>query len=71
AIASTTRESGNIVGNSLKTIFARIGNNQSSIKALDEIGVSVKTASGEAKSASDLISEVAGKWDTLTDAQKQ
>lgn len=71
AIASTTRESGNIVGNSLKTIFARIGNNQSSIKALDEIGISVKTASGEAKSASDLISEVAGKWDTLTDAQKQ
>lgn len=61
AIASTTRESGNIVGNSLKTIFARIGNNQSSIKALDEIGISVKTASGEAKSASDLISEVAGK----------
>lgn len=57
--------------NSLKTIFARIGNNQSSIKALDEIGISVKTASGEAKSASDLISEVAGKWDTLTDAQKQ
>ncbi|MCY7768311.1 phage tail tape measure protein, partial [Bacillus inaquosorum] len=71
AIASTTRESGNIVGNSLKTIFARIGNNQSSIKALDEIGISVKTASGEAKSASELISEVAGKWDTLSDAQKQ
>lgn len=60
AIASTTRESGNIVGNSLKTIFARIGNNQSSIKALEQIGISVKTAGGEAKSASDLISEVAG-----------
>ncbi|MGD7963857.1 phage tail tape measure protein, partial [Bacillus velezensis] len=71
AIASTTRESGNIVGNSLKTIFARIGNNDSSIKALEQIGISVKTAGGEAKSASDLIGEVAEKWDTLSDAQKQ
>ncbi|MEC3664064.1 phage tail tape measure protein [Bacillus subtilis] len=71
AIASTTRESGNIVGNSLKTIFARIGNNQSSIKALEEIGISVKTAGGEAKSSSELIGEVANKWDTLSDAQKQ
>ncbi|MCY8907859.1 phage tail tape measure protein, partial [Bacillus atrophaeus] len=71
AIASTTRESGNIVGNSLKTIFARIGNNNSSIKALEQIGISVKTASGEAKTSSDLIEELAGKWDTLSDAQKQ
>ncbi|WP_412094627.1 phage tail tape measure protein, partial [Bacillus atrophaeus] len=71
AIASTTRESGNIVGNSLKTIFARIGNNQSSIKALEQIGISVKTASGEAKTSSELIGEVAEKWDTLSDAQKQ
>ncbi|WP_111927754.1 phage tail tape measure protein [Bacillus velezensis] len=71
AIASTTRESGNIVGNSLKTIFARIGNNDSSIKALEQIGISVKTAGGEAKSASDLIGEVAEKWDTLSDAQRQ
>lgn len=57
--------------NSLKTIFARIGNNDSSIKALEQIGISVKTAGGEAKSASDLIGEVAEKWDTLSDAQKQ
>ncbi|MEC2153100.1 phage tail tape measure protein, partial [Bacillus velezensis] len=71
AIASTTRESGNVVGNSLKTIFARIGNNDSSIKALEQIGISVKTAGGEAKSASELINEVAAKWDTLTDAQRQ
>ncbi|MEC1270927.1 phage tail tape measure protein [Bacillus vallismortis] len=71
AIASTTRESGNIVGNSLKTIFARIGNNRSSIKALEEIGISVKTAGGEAKSSSELIEELAEKWDTLSDAQKQ
>ncbi|MGD7963639.1 phage tail tape measure protein, partial [Bacillus velezensis] len=71
AIASTTRESGNVVGNSLKTIFARIGNNRSAIKALDEIGISVKTAGGEAKSASELINEVAAKWNTLTDAQRQ
>lgn len=56
--------------NALKTIFARIGNNESSIKALDQIGISVKTASGEAKSASELIEEVASRWDGLGEAQK-
>lgn len=57
--------------NSLKTIFARIGNNRSSIKALDQIGISVQTAAGEAKTSSQLIGEVAEKWDSLSDAQKQ
>ncbi|MEC1437217.1 phage tail tape measure protein [Bacillus sonorensis] len=71
AVASTTRESGNIVGNALKTIFARIGNNESSIKALDQIGISIKKAGGEAKSSSELIEEVANKWNSLSDAQKQ
>ncbi|WP_412094631.1 phage tail tape measure protein, partial [Bacillus atrophaeus] len=52
-------------------MFARIGNNESSIKALDQIGISVKTAAGEAKTSSQLIGEVAEKWDTLSDAQKQ
>ncbi|WP_420887032.1 phage tail tape measure protein [Bacillus sonorensis] len=57
--------------NALKTIFARIGNNESSIKALDQIGISVKKAGGEAKSASELIAETASKWDSLSEAQKQ
>ncbi|EFV72375.1 lytic transglycosylase catalytic [Bacillus sp. BT1B_CT2] len=57
--------------NALKTIFARIGNNESSIKALDQIGISVKTASGEAKSASELIEELSSKWDGLSEAQKR
>ncbi|WP_145642286.1 phage tail tape measure protein [Bacillus licheniformis] len=57
--------------NALKTIFARIGNNESSIKALDQIGISVKTTSGEAKSASELIEELSSKWDGLSEAQKR
>ncbi|WP_306453716.1 phage tail tape measure protein, partial [Bacillus licheniformis] len=57
--------------NALKTIFARIGNNESSIKALDQIGISVRTASGEAKSASELIEELSSKWDGLSEAQKR
>ncbi|MBU8607752.1 phage tail tape measure protein [Bacillus pumilus] len=52
-------------------MFARIGNNRSSIKALDQIGISVQTAAGEAKTSSELIGEVAEKWDSLSDAQKQ
>nr|WP_257215634.1 phage tail tape measure protein [Bacillus pumilus] len=41
------------------------------MKALDQIGISVQTAAGEAKTSSQLIGEVAEKWDSLSDAQKQ
>lgn len=71
AIGSATRESGNIVGNSLKTIFARITTNDSAISALNEVGISINNIQGEVKPVSEILNELAGRWSSLTDAQRQ
>jgi TP901 family phage tail tape measure protein len=71
AIGVATRESGNIVGNSLKTIYSRLTTMDSSIDALASIGISVKDSSDEMKSASLIIDELAKKWNTLSTEQQQ
>jgi TP901 family phage tail tape measure protein len=40
-------------------------------KALGEIGVSVRESNGEFKDLEDILGEVADKWDTLNNTQKQ
>ena len=40
-------------------------------KALGEIGISVRESSGEFKDLEDILGEVADKWDTLNNTQKQ
>lgn len=70
-ITEATRESGNVVGNSLKSILARITTNSSATNALEAIGISLEKASGESKNAEELISELAGQWDNLSDAQRR
>lgn len=71
AIGVATRESGNIVGNSLKTIFSRITTNSQAIGALADIGISITDQAGDIRNVSDIISELAGKWDTLSSAEQQ
>lgn len=71
AISSATRESGNITGNSLKTIFSRIATLPKAQNALDAVGVSVRDASGEMKDVSVVIDELGQKWEGLTKEQQQ
>lgn len=71
AIGSATRESGNIVGNSLKTIMSRMTTNSSAIGALNEVGISIKDMEGNVRPVSDIINELAGKWNSLSKAQQQ
>lgn len=71
AISSATRESGNITGNSLKTIFSRIATLPKAQNALDAVGVSVRNASGEMKDVSVIIDELGQKWEGLTKEQQQ
>lgn len=79
----TTRQEGSQIGNALKTIFTRVSkasklagdaiDNETlsnASKALHEIGVEVYTTSGEYREFDTIMSELAQKWDTLTDAQK-
>lgn len=71
AIASATKESGAIVGNSLKTIYSRITTNDSAISALTDIGVSIKDMEGNMRPVQDILDELASRWSTLSTAQQQ
>ena len=81
-ITSNTRQSEEVVGTALKTIFARIqGLNLGETledgttlnkysEALQKVGISVFDASGEIKNMDTLLDEMAGKWDNISKAQQ-
>lgn len=76
-ITATTRESASIVGNALRTLFARIqGLNLGETledgttlnkysEALEKVGVNIKTTSGELKDMDVILNEMGEKWKTL------
>lgn len=75
SIGSVTMESGERIGNALKTIYARITTNKSAIDALEAVEVSINKISetGEVvvRDTGDILDELASKWSGLTDAQRQ
>ena len=81
-LIANTRQSADVVGTSLKTIFSRIEGlklgetledgvdlNKYS-EALQTIGVNVLDASGNLKDLDDILDDTAEKWDTLSRAQQ-
>ena len=81
-LTAKTRESADTVGNSLKTLFARIQGltlgetledgtdlNKYS-KALDKVGISIKDQQGELKDMNTILDEMMGKWDSLSRAEQ-
>lgn len=72
AIGAVTMESGNVIGNSLKTIYSRLTTMKGSEDALDAINVSINDiATGEVREVNDILGDLAGKWDTISDAERQ
>ncbi|MDN4523179.1 phage tail tape measure protein [Fictibacillus fluitans] len=72
AITTATRESGSIVGNSLKTIYSRVTTVSGAMKSLEGIGVNVfDPVTGDARKVSDILGDLHGKWDGLTNKEKQ
>lgn len=71
AIGETTRESGNIIGNSLKTIFSRITTMDESIAALEGVGVSVEDMNGSLRPVSGILDDLGHRWSTLNAEQQQ
>lgn len=71
AIATATRESGSIIGNSLKSIYSRITTMDKSEGVLKEAGVSMRDLSGETRDVSDIMAELAGKWNGLSKETQQ
>jgi TP901 family phage tail tape measure protein len=69
AVTQVTRKTGQQVGNSLKTIFARFIQDDS-VEALREIGVAVFEVDGAIRPLDKTLGEIAQKWQTLTDAQR-
>jgi TP901 family phage tail tape measure protein len=70
AIGVATRESGEVIGNSLKTIYSRLTSSDSA-SALAAVGVNVKKANGENETASKILTELGEKWHKLTATQQQ
>lgn len=71
AIGEASRESGRIVGNSLKTIYSRITTMGGARDVLDSVGISIKDMNGEVRDVSDILEDLAGKWNTLSAEQQQ
>lgn len=82
-IISVTRLAPETIGNSLKTIYARLGDlkmgetledgvDLGSIgKVLDTIGISITDTSGELRNMGDVIEELMVKWKGLSNAEQQ
>lgn len=81
-ITATTRQSEDVVGTSLKTIFARIQGlklgetledgttlNQYS-QALEKVGINIKDSNGELKDMDLILDELGHKWSTISKDQQ-
>lgn len=81
-ITATTRQSEDVVGTALKTIFARIQGlklgetledgttlNQYS-QALEKVGINIKNSNGELKDMDNIIEEIGDKWGTIDKDQQ-
>lgn len=81
-ITAETRQSADVVGTSLKTLFARIQGLQQDetqedgtdlnkySEALANVGINIKTTSGDLKDMDTILNEMAGRWQTLSNAQQ-
>ena len=81
-ITSNTRESEEVVGTALKTIFARIqGLNLGETlddgttlnkysEALNKVGINILDASGNLKTMDTILNEMGNKWDNISKAQQ-
>ena len=71
AISTVTQETGDVIGNALKTIFSRITTLAAARNAIEGVGVAVYDTTGKVRKAQDIIEDLAEIWDTLSDAQRQ
>lgn len=81
-ITATTRQSEDVVGTALKTIFARIqglklgetledGTNLNQYsQALEKVGINIKNSNGELKDMDNIIEEMGNKWNTIDKDQQ-
>ena len=74
AIGAVTQESGERIGTALRTIYSRITTIDGSKEVLEDLGIAMYEmgASGpEIRDVSDILGDLAGQWNTLSDEQRQ
>ena len=75
AIGSVTMESGERLGNSLKTIYSRITTLKPAIDILESVGIAIREIGEDGQVAvrdvSEILGDLAGIWDELSDSQRQ
>lgn len=81
-ISEKTRLEGSTIGNAYKTIMARLSRSKTAdedvsdeersnaAKAYKSVGIELYDQNGKYKDISETLTELAGKWNTLTDAQR-
>ena len=81
-ITAETRQSADVVGTALKTLFARIQDLElgetlddgvtlgTYAQALEKIGVNALDANGGLRDMNSILDDMGSKWNTLTEAQK-
>lgn len=81
-ITATTRQSADVVGTALKTLFARIqdlelGNTLDDgttlgtySQALEKVGINIKNQNGDLKEMDQILNEMGAKWTTLSKDQQ-
>ena len=68
-VQEKTARGGAVIGNAFKTIFTRIRSDET-IKALQEIGIFSRDASGNLRPVVDILTQLAGKLNGLSEIQK-
>lgn len=81
-ITATTRQSADVVGTALKTLFSRIQDLElgktledgttigTYSEALEKVGINIKNQNGELKKMDDILDEMGNKWSTLSKDQQ-
>jgi len=71
AIGSTTRETGSVVGNGLKTIISRLTTIEGAEESLNSANVAMRDLQGNVRPVSEILTDLAGNWSSLSEEQQQ
>jgi TP901 family phage tail tape measure protein len=70
-LQETTQRGGEVIGTALKTVASRVSNSSSdAAKALRNIGVSTIDTNGELRNIFDILGDVAGRFENLSEAEQ-
>lgn len=69
SVQQTTARGGSVIGNSLKTIFTRLERTEV-LDQLEQLGIQVRNLDGSFRPAIDTLSELAQRFDGLSDSQR-